>query len=84
MHTSEVALVASQLVTSLGSEWSESNFDSISHNTNGFRFSTMLTVLESKYLAGVEKDVLVEAVTDLCHTFVDDVIKKVINFEYFF
>ncbi|XP_075220283.1 differentially expressed in FDCP 6 homolog [Lycorma delicatula] len=76
MHTSEVALVASQLVTSLGSEWNESNFDAISHNTNGFRFSTMLTVLESKYLSGVEQDVLVEAVTDLCHTFVDDVIKK--------
>lgn len=76
MHTSEVALVASQLVTSLGSEWSDRSFDAISHNTNGFRFSTLLTILESKYLVGVEKDVLVEAVTDLCHTFVDDVIKK--------
>ncbi|XP_039292628.1 differentially expressed in FDCP 6 homolog [Nilaparvata lugens] len=76
LHSSEVALVASQLVTSLGLEWNENSFAELSNNTVGFRFSTMLTILETKYFTGVEQDVLIEVVTDLCHTFVDDVIKK--------
>ncbi|RZF33968.1 hypothetical protein LSTR_LSTR012088 [Laodelphax striatellus] len=76
LHSSEVALVASQLVTSLGLEWNANSFAELSNNTMGFRFSTMLTILETKKFTGVEEDGLVEVVTDLCHTFVDDVIKK--------
>lgn len=77
MHTWEVELLMSQLVTSLGYEWDQSSFEALTHNLPGFRFSTFITLLESKYLCGIDKAVMEEAVTGLAHTFVHDVIKKV-------
>uniref|UniRef100_A0A1B6CFM6 PH domain-containing protein n=1 Tax=Clastoptera arizonana TaxID=38151 RepID=A0A1B6CFM6_9HEMI len=76
MHTWEVELVTSQLVTSLGYEWDQGSFDALTHNMPGFRFSTFITLLESKYLCGIDEAVMEEAVTGIAHTIVHDVIKK--------
>ncbi|XP_014254262.1 switch-associated protein 70-like [Cimex lectularius] len=76
MERSEVGLVTSQLVTSLGGDWNQESYDSLTYNTPGFKFSTLLTLLESKYLIGVDQPVLVEAITGLANTFLRDVIKK--------
>lgn len=76
LNVNEVGLVASRLVTSIGSEWDEGDFESLTVNMSGFRFSTFLTLLETKYLSNVDEPVIIEAVTDLAHTFVNDVVKK--------
>lgn len=77
LHASEVGLVTSQLVTSLGSEWDDVSFEHLTENMPGFRFSTFLTLLESRFLPNMEPAGLVEAVTAISHTFIKDVIKKV-------
>ncbi|XP_066903082.1 switch-associated protein 70 isoform X2 [Halyomorpha halys] len=76
LERSEVGLVSCQLVTSLGGDWDQEAYDSLTVNTPGFRFSTFLTLLETKYLSDVEEPVLIEAVTALASTFLCDVIKK--------
>ncbi|CAH0390572.1 unnamed protein product [Bemisia tabaci] len=76
LHASEVGLVTSQLVTSLGSEWDDVSFEHLTENMPGFRFSTFLTLLESRFLPNMEPAGLVEAVTAISHTFIKDVIKK--------
>lgn len=77
LERSEVGLVSCQLVTSLGGDWDQESYDSLTINTPGFRFSTFLTLLETKYLSDVEEPVLIETVTALASTFLCDVIKKV-------
>lgn len=77
MHTWEVGLITSQLITSLGCEWDQADYEALVHNMPGLRLSTLLTLLESKYLTSIDQAVVEEAVTGLSHTFVDDVIKKV-------
>jgi len=77
MDTSEVGLVASQIVTSLGADWDQSGFEELIGNTNGFQFGTFLTLLEKRYLAGVDRAGLVEALNAVTNTFIDDIIKKV-------
>lgn len=77
MHSGEVRLLTSQLVTSMGLEWDEADFEALVQNMPGLRLSTLLTLLESKYLADIDQAVVQEAVIGLSHTFVDDVIKKV-------
>uniref|UniRef100_A0A1B6L3D9 PH domain-containing protein n=1 Tax=Graphocephala atropunctata TaxID=36148 RepID=A0A1B6L3D9_9HEMI len=76
MHTWEAGLISSQLVTSLAGEWDEADYEALVHNMCGLRFSTLLTLLESKFLTNIDRAVVEEAVTGLSHTFVDDVIKK--------
>lgn len=77
MHTWEVGLLTSQLVTSMGLEWDEADYEALVHNMPGLRLSTLLTLLESKYLTNIDQAVVQEAVIGLSQTFVDDVIKKV-------
>ncbi|KAI5697385.1 hypothetical protein M8J75_009523 [Diaphorina citri] len=76
LHTSEVGLITSQILSSLGSEWDQPTFDQITTNIPGFKFSTFLTLLESRFLSHVDRAGLVEAVTGLSQTFIEDVIKK--------
>lgn len=77
MDTSEVGLVASQIVTSLGADWDQSGFEELIGNANGFQFSTFLTLLEKRYLTDVDRAGLVEALNAVTNTFIDDIIKKV-------
>lgn len=77
MDTSEVGLVASQIVTSLGADWDQSGFEELIGNANGFQFGTFLTLLEKRYLADVDRAGLVEALNAVTNTFIDDIIKKV-------
>lgn len=77
MDTSEVGLVASQIVTSLGQDWDQSGFEELIGNANGFQFGTFLTLLEKRYLADVDQAGLVEALNAVTNTFIDDIIKKV-------
>ncbi|XP_060866011.1 switch-associated protein 70-like [Metopolophium dirhodum] len=76
MDTSEVGLVASQIVTSLGADWDQSGFEELIGNANGFQFGTFLTLLEKRYLADVDRAGLVEALNAVTNTFIDDIIKK--------
>ncbi|VVC28792.1 Hypothetical protein CINCED_3A003219 [Cinara cedri] len=76
MDTSEVGLVASQIVTSLGGDWDQSGFEELIGNANGFQFGTFLTLLEKRYLADVDQAGLVEALNAVTNTFIDDIIKK--------
>ncbi|KAL1140842.1 hypothetical protein AAG570_000770 [Ranatra chinensis] len=76
MHSQEVGFVASQLVDSLGGEWDCEAFESLTHNTPGFKFATLVALLEGKYLGSVDQPVIEEAVTALAHTLLHDVIKK--------
>ncbi|KAL1452076.1 hypothetical protein WDU94_006390, partial [Cyamophila willieti] len=77
LHTSEVGLIASQIVNSLGSEWDQDAFDQITTNIPGFKFTTFITLLERRFLNQVDRAGLCEAVTAVAHTFIEDVIKKV-------
>lgn len=77
MDTSEVGLVASQIVTSLGADWDQSGFEELIGNASGFQFGTFLTLLEKRYLADVDRAGLVEALNAVTNTFIDDIIKKV-------
>lgn len=77
MDTSEVGLVASQIVTSLGADWDQSGFEQLIGNANGFQFGTFLTLLEKRYLNDVDRAGLVEALNAVTNTFIDDIIKKV-------
>jgi len=77
MDSSEVGLVASQIVTSLGADWDQSGFEALIGNANGFQFGTFLTLLEKRYLADVDRAGLVEALNAVTNTFIDDIIKKV-------
>lgn len=77
MDTSEVGLVASQIVTSLGQDWDQSGFEELIGNANGFQFGTFLTLLEKRYLTDVDQAGLVEALNAVTDTFIDDIIKKV-------
>lgn len=77
MDTSEVGLVASQIVTSLGADWDQSGFEQLIGNANGFQFGTFLTLLEKRYLTDVDRAGLVEALNAVTNTFIDDIIKKV-------
>uniref|UniRef100_A0A8D8X710 Switch-associated protein 70 n=1 Tax=Cacopsylla melanoneura TaxID=428564 RepID=A0A8D8X710_9HEMI len=76
LHTSEVGLIASQIVNSLGSEWDQEAFDQITTNIPGFKFTTFITLLERRFLNQVDRAGLCEAVTAVAHTFIEDVIKK--------
>ncbi|XP_054273736.1 differentially expressed in FDCP 6 homolog [Macrosteles quadrilineatus] len=76
MHTWEVGLITSQLVTSLGSEWDREDYEALVYNMSGLRLSMLITLLETKYLTNIDPAVVEEAVTALSHTFVDDIIKK--------
>ncbi|XP_050436999.1 differentially expressed in FDCP 6 homolog isoform X2 [Adelges cooleyi] len=76
MDTSEVGLVASQIVTSLGTDWDQSGFEELVGNASGFQFGTFLTVLEKRYLADVDRAGLVEALNAVTNMFIDDIIKK--------
>lgn len=77
MDTSEVGLVASQIVTSLGADWDQSGFELLVGNANGFQFGTFLTLLEKRYLTDVDRAGLVEALNAVTNTFIEDIIKKV-------
>lgn len=76
LHTAEVGLITSQIVNSLGSDWDQESFDQMTTNIPGFKFSTFLTLLESRFLSRVDRAGLSEAITALAHTFIEDVIKK--------
>ncbi|XP_069688994.1 differentially expressed in FDCP 6 homolog isoform X3 [Periplaneta americana] len=85
LHISEVSTVASQLSTALGmaeNDTSLSGLESLAGMASAFRFSTFLALLETKCTGGVldgssvEQDGIEEAVTDLYHTYLYDVIKK--------
>jgi len=76
MDSSEVGLVASQIVTSLGADWDQSGFEALIRNANEFQFGTFLTLLEKRYLADVDQAGLVEALNAVTNTFIDDIIKK--------
>lgn len=71
--------VASELAISLGLEWDSGDFTALAGALGtGFRFQTFLAVLESKYSDNVVEEIgLVEAVHELYHTLLHDVLKKV-------
>ncbi|XP_012265997.2 differentially expressed in FDCP 6 homolog [Athalia rosae] len=78
MHSSEVAQIASQLVTSLGLHWDATDFAELSAALTSFRFPTFLAVLETKYSGGgtLDSAAVSEAIDDLYQIYVNDVIKK--------
>ena len=78
MHSSEMGRVSSLFVSSLGREWEGRGFEELAAALKSeFRFPVFLAVLEGRYAAGVEAAALKEAVNEIYHVFVEDVIKKV-------
>lgn len=77
LHPSEASHIAQTLANSLGCPWDEDDFTSLSVSIGSFRLAPFIAVLESRCLNGVKDEVAInEAVTDIYHTYVEDVIKK--------
>lgn len=77
LHPTEASYIAQTLVHSLGCKWDEEDFINLSVSIGHFRLTPFIAVLESRCVNDVkDKDAISEAVTDIYHTFVEDVIKK--------
>lgn len=77
LHPTEASYVAQMLVNSLGNRWDEEDFMNLSMSMGHFRLAPFVAVLESRCVNDVkDQDAIAEAVTDIYHTFVEDVIKK--------
>ncbi|XP_017785012.1 PREDICTED: switch-associated protein 70-like [Nicrophorus vespilloides] len=77
LHPSEASHVAQQLSQSLGCDWDEEDFTSLSVSIGSYRLAPFIAILETRCLENVkDSDAISEAVNDLHQTFVDDVIKK--------
>lgn len=77
LHPSEVCSIAQNLATSLGCNWDEDDFTNLSISMGKFRLAPFIAVLESRCLDGVkDNNAIVQAVTNIYQTIVEDVIKK--------
>ncbi|CAH1109939.1 unnamed protein product [Psylliodes chrysocephalus] len=77
LHPSEVCNIAQALTSSLGCNFDDDDFTSLSISMGNFRLAPFIAVLESRCLNGVKEDVAItEAITDIYQKMVEDVIKK--------
>ncbi|XP_071052335.1 switch-associated protein 70-like isoform X2 [Onthophagus taurus] len=77
LHPTEACYLAQSLAHSLGSVFDEEDFNNLSVSMGGFRLNPFIAVLESRCLNEIkDRAAIEEAVTDIYHTFVEDVIKK--------
>ncbi|PSN46675.1 hypothetical protein C0J52_06380 [Blattella germanica] len=84
LHVSEANNVACQLAAAVGMDENQASLSGFETMTGvtAFRFSTFLAVLEAKCNPGLlesstlEQDGIEEAITDMYHTYLYDVIKK--------
>ncbi|KAJ8980974.1 hypothetical protein NQ317_013428 [Molorchus minor] len=77
LNPSEVCHIAQTLASSLGCQFDEEDFTSLSISMGNFRLTPFIAVLETRCLSCVKDEVAVrEAVTDIYQKIVEDVIKK--------
>lgn len=77
LHPSEVCSLAQTLASSLGCNFDEDDFSSLSLSMGSFRLTPFIAVLESRCLNGVKDNVAIaEAIADIYQKIVEDVIKK--------
>ncbi|VEN63552.1 unnamed protein product [Callosobruchus maculatus] len=77
LHPTEVCTIAQTIASSLGCDFDDEDFTSLSISMGNFRLTPFIAVLESRCLDGVKDGAAIaQAVTDVYQKIVEDVIKK--------
>lgn len=76
MHTSEVGKLCSDLASSVGLEWEAEDCESVFAVTESFKFPLFLAFIDGRLGRIVAAEALQEAVAEVYHTHIHDVIKK--------